>query len=224
MSYVYKELLNKDGQTVYLRTPLSAIDMVTANGIQVSGNTMGVAFATKEQINAGAQGQIITASGLKEAMAQFDNVLYVGGGGINIKGGTVYAEPAPILSVLTGTEDRTDCITNAVLNGAVNLGRAVDVTTFPVTRNTFTSATNYTETFEEDGVQVTDNCIQLTKTSPTNNTFYFYAWSTIPKFAPGLKYLVMADVQNRSDYAVYVNVSQTTGANVVARCRFTFFM
>ena len=76
-NYTYKYIIDSNGQIVYPRTALSAVDLITANGIQVDNDTISVRFATKEQIHDGAQGQIVSADGLKEAIAAYSDTLYI---------------------------------------------------------------------------------------------------------------------------------------------------
>ena len=207
MSYTYKFLLDENGQVVYPRTVLSAVDVITANGIQISGDTMSIVFASKEQIHQGAAGMVISAEGLKEAISAYSDTLYIAGGGIDIKGGTVFAKPAPVNSLIMGTPNEEDSVTNGNLNGALDAGKAVDVTALPagvVYGHAWTSVTEYTEVVS--GENITENCIRLQATSASS--YSCYGWDPLPNFIPGSVYLLMADVK-----AVTGSVRRQIGCN-----------
>ena len=195
MSYTYKFLLDENGQVVYPRTVLSAVDVITANGIQISGDTMSVVFASKEQIHQGAAGMVISAEGLKEAISAYSDTLYIAGGGIDIKGGTVFAKPAPVNSLIMGTPNEYDSVTNGNLNGALDVGKAVDVTGTPNNGGGFT-VTTYTEATTENGETTEDTCIQLTRSSaPASKLWYWYSASSMG-YSTGKTFLFIGDFKN----------------------------
>lgn len=197
-NYTYKYIIDEYGQIVYPRTALSAVDLVTANGIQVDHDTISVRFATKEQIRDGSQGQIVSADGLKEAIAAYSDALYIPGGGIGIQGGTIFAKPAPVKSLIDGTPNEYDAVTNANLNGAMEVGQAVEVTSMPPnmpyynSNYQWSSITYYTEVTTTNGVQYTDNCIRLQIASPST-TYMCYGWDPLPGFINGHVYLITCD-------------------------------
>ena len=194
-NYVY---LKKNGNVVYPKTKLSAIDMTLCNGLQISGETMSLSAATALQVKQGAIGRVVMADGLKEAIATYSDALYIPGDGFAVNGGTiglVSANTYEVLTVAEGTERLP--VDNKNLNGAMNLGRAVDVSS-AVNHNTFTSATS------QDGVTT------LAVSSAASSTYY-YGWNTqYPKFAAGLKYLIMVDYMCPGDQVTAYLCSHAT--------------
>lgn len=190
-NYTYKYIIDEYGQIVYPRTVLSAVDIITANGIQVDHDTISIRFATKEQIRNGAYGQVVSADGLKEAIAAYSDTLYIAGGGIAIQGGTIFAKAAPINSLIKGTPNEHDVVTNANLNGALGVGRALDTTMLPFNNNSGLSITYYTEII--DGV--TDSCMKFSG-SVSSGTWYVHEWTPAnPGYIEGREYMIMCDAK-----------------------------
>lgn len=192
-NYTYKFLYDKNGYPIYPRTSLTAIDMTLANGLATIGDKLVITYATPEQIRAGATGSLISADGLKEALEAFGDTLYTAGDGIKIEGGVISADIAPVNSILDGTIDTTKVIINKNLNGALGVGRAIDMP-IHINTNGFTETT-YDETRTENGSSITTTCIKLVKTSPTNGAFYYYSWNSRPAFIQNHRYLFIADIK-----------------------------
>lgn len=217
-NYTYKYIIDEYGQIVYPRTALSAVDLITANGIQVDHDTISVRFATKEQIRDGSQGQIVSADGLKEAIAAYSDALYVPGGGIGIQGGTIFAKAAPIRSLIDGTPNETDSVTNGNLNGALGAGRALNVTVWPPTWTSYGdgqawTVSEYDEYTGQSGAQLKDSCVKLQNTASSTG-YMVYGWNTLPNFKTGSKYLLIADIKivsGASKCQLCVNSASSSG-------------
>ena len=216
-NYTYKYIIDKNGQIVYPRTVLSAIDIIATNGLQISGDKISVIYATKEQIHEGVAGAVLSANGLREAIEAYGDTLLVATNGIRIQGGTIGVDPVDVESITARSGDLTKVVTNGTLSDALDIGRAIDITpTLPPTSSDFTSVTEYTEVVGSGTDAITEYCIKLQKTNvPSSNTLYGCVWNSVCVVS-GRKYLYMADFKNVGAVPAWVNVRTSTSNSATA--------
>lgn len=127
---------------------------------------------------------------LGKGRAEFDNegggggsggTSYIAGGGLNLAGGTFSLATADVQDVLNGTQT-VEAVDVSALRGALTAGQAVDVTSKPDDFDEHVAAGTYKATF-------------------LWNRDYTLGFASFPKYANGLKYLLIADVQATEDGA-----------------------
>jgi len=168
----YTTLKDLEKNILVPRTNLSAIDLNVGLGIDVSGDTISIKGATTGDIEAGTPNRVVTAEVLKPVIDQMQGSL-VAGEGIEIVAGTTTSTISTPLATVSETikgTTATEHIDVKSLRGALTTGQAVDVTSVP--DQTITG--DYKGTF--------------TTTATT------LGFASFPKFASGLKYLMIADV------------------------------
>lgn len=194
-------LLKKNGNVVYPKTKLSAIDMTLCNGLEISGETFSLSTATPLQVKQGAASRVVTADGLKAAVQTYEDALYIPGEGVAVNSGTFSLVSVTVDEAIDGSVNVKYPIDNKTLNGAINMGRAVDVWA-DITYNMYDSAT-------------TASGVTTLVKSNADATYYYYGWSgSYPKYAAGLKYLIMADTMNSGDAATLMLCTEIS-ANII---------
>ena len=98
----YAALKNLDGQYIPIRTNLSAVDMIVANGLEVQGDTLSLKQATATDIQYGTSGSVVTPDVLKPILDSKQDTL-TQGAGINITNSTISTADVPI-SAVTGLD------------------------------------------------------------------------------------------------------------------------
>ena len=185
--------INIDG---VIRTRLAAVEMTTGVGLKrytdpnLDKDFLDVDVADVNQAATGTAGKAITA-GILRTMAR-GNSLYKFDGTIQNSDRTIEPKRATVTDLLTGTTNRDAIVTNSVLNAAINLGRAVDVTSDALHKG-----------MEPSGTYDIRGTYTITAANVASNTKVKYGFvnspdTPFPKFAPGLKYLFIAEVKNLS--------------------------
>ena len=167
-------LKNLQDELIVPRTNLAAVDMVVANGLAVAGSTLSITMATTEDIELGTSGSIVTPDALKPILDSKQLTLEAGDGVELVEGATSCVVSVPLAEakeLITGSTS-TEIIDVDAFRGALTAGQAVDVTSVP------------------DGISADVYKGSFTTSAAT------LGFASFPKFASGLKYLLVVDLNS----------------------------
>lgn len=167
-------LKNLQDELIVPRTNLAAVDMVVANGLAVAGSTLSITMATTEDIELGTSGSVVTPDVLKPVLDSKQLTLEAGDGVELVEGATSCVVSVPLAEakeLITGSTS-TEIIDVDAFRGALTAGQAVDVTSVP------------------DGISEDVYKESFTTSAST------LGFASFPKFASGLKYLLVVDLNS----------------------------